>query len=271
MICRLQIWLGRMRNKFNKKLLIPLGYQLVKQQSYARISVTNVVSWALKNNETVICVQVGANDGVQSDPIRNLRRNPHWRTWLLEPQPAVFYRLQRNVKAEPHSVCLPFALAPSVGILEIFRVSDKLASDKWVKQHDFSLQSSFDREKLRNEIAAMAGRSSIPDSWIETIAVESIDWSTLFERKMGCLPNLVVLDTEGMDAALLRAFPFAEAHPDVVVFEHMWMGRLEYEEINALFRREGYQLWSIGDDSVALSSQIVDQMRSAIHFRSEPQ
>jgi FkbM family methyltransferase len=265
----LQHWLGQMRKKVNQQLIVHFGYRLVKQQSHDIITVANVVAWALQGTETVRCVQVGANDGVQSDPIRHLRRNPRWRTWLLEPQPDVFSRLQKNVQAEPHSVCLPFALAPSAGTLEIFKLKEKVCADKWAKHHDFSLHASFDREKLRREVAIMAGRCSIPDEWIETIAVECLTWSALFETKMGCLPNIVILDTEGMDAALLRAFPFDEAHPDLVVFEHMWMGRPEYEELHALFRREGYQLWAIGDDSIALSAQIAEQMKSAIRFRPE--
>jgi FkbM family methyltransferase len=243
-----------------------MGYDLVKRHKALDLEVGPLVVWAVRNLAAVKCVQIGANDGVLQDPLKLCRRNPAWRTWLLEPQPAIFSRLKKNVADEPGSVCLPYALAETPGKLRIYVVDEEavvlVGSDG--KRHDFSLHTSTNENKLREEVTVLMRMKEIPESWIRAVDVTAIDWNQLLDGEVGDAINVVLMDAEGMDATLLRAFPFSRRQPEVVVFEHMWMDRDDFQSIRKLLEGAGYRLMSLGTDTVALKIAVMDRSIDAV-------
>ena len=262
-----------MRQELNDRWIVPRGYTLTKitDSDEIDLTVSQLVHWLFEGVENVTCAQIGANDGVAHDPFRLLRSNPTWRTWLLEPQPAVFKKLKRNVKRESGSVCFPYALSLAPGIKSLFTVNESQVQKETGSARDFSVHASFDFEKLRDEIGEILNRPTIPENWIARTEVNCVDWDQLFNELIGHIPQLILLDTEGMDAELLRAFPFSTAQPEVIVFEHLWMHRAEYQGIQDMLRGAGYHLMPLAKDSVAIHSGLLSRRPVAVqNLRPNP-
>src|SRR5262245_33603946 len=69
-------------------------------------------------------IQIGANDGVTSDPIRKYILNYHWRGILVEPQPDIFRALVANYDGETQLIFENVAIAPEDGIVSLFSADD---------------------------------------------------------------------------------------------------------------------------------------------------
>ncbi|MCC5021886.1 MAG: FkbM family methyltransferase [Candidatus Synoicihabitans palmerolidicus] len=196
-----------------------------------------------------------------ADPLGIHRRRPQWRSWLVEPQPTVFRELQQNTRLEPGTVCLPFALSPEAGTLQLHRVKDSFRFTPHGAAHNFSGHASSNREKLLQEIAIITGQSTVSDDWLETVEVPCITWDELFDRHVEGIPDVLLIDTEGMDAALLKAFPWSrsDARPRIIIFEHLWMNPAEYRNTNDTLRRANYLLLPHTIDTIAIHQDVLDQ------------
>ena len=264
---KLKIWLGRKRETLVREYAEQRAFSLFKEEQRLELQLAQLVDWAVARREAVKCLQIGANDGEYADPLKFHRKRRSWSTWLIEPQPEIFLRLQENVKNEPNSVCLPYALSNRPGALRLYVVDKSVRLERPDgKIHDFSVHTSSDREKLSSEVAKMMGVDKTPESWINAIDLPTISWGQLLER-IGGAPNVLVMDTEGMDAELLRTFPFNHGHPEVIAFEHMWMNRSVYTDICCLLEREGYRLMPVGCDTVALRQKLFEERIDTVEFQ----
>ena len=82
---------------------------------------------ALKG-ESLNFIQIGANDGEYGDPLRRFITKYAWRGLLVEPQPAVFAKLQKNYS--DHKERLVFenvAIASGVSSIEMFKLAGEHA------------------------------------------------------------------------------------------------------------------------------------------------
>src|ERR1700752_3182480 len=77
--------------------------------------------------KSAVVVKVGANDGVQDDPIATLiRQNPDWREVFIEPLPHIFRRLKANYPPLPNYIFENIAVSRERGVRRMFYVSDDI-------------------------------------------------------------------------------------------------------------------------------------------------
>lgn len=261
MFYQLKILLGRWRLAFNRIILRRLGFELVKNEHSSPLSLTQLIDWSLQSLDTVTCLQIGAHDGVKGDHLVQLRTRPHWRNWLLEPEPGTFRTLQANTCHLPNTVCLPLALVPSIesGEVPLYKVNLERIGLKFPPQHIASQLSSLRRDKLETELAEFAGITETPPDWIHSSPVPSIDWISLIEQSSKVSPDLILLDTEGLDGQLIHAFPFDRWRPRVIVFENMWLNDHDFNHTCALLESLDYQIITIQFDSIAIQRDLLDQ------------
>jgi hypothetical protein len=67
-------------------------------------------------------VQIGAYDGLKSDPILAFVRDRRWRGILVEPQPDVFEKLKRNYANIPNVIFENLAIAAWEGSLPLYKL-----------------------------------------------------------------------------------------------------------------------------------------------------
>lgn len=183
-----------------------------------------VLRATLNNGGSVI--QVGANDGVSNDPIREYLFDFDGQVFLIEPQPDAFDRLHKNWAPAPSNVNLiNCALTEMDGRIVMYRIAPAKITQyrKLYRRYaNASGITSLKRSHVENFLIKVAG-SSIPQNeisnWISTIEVDGISVSNFIERYKIEKVALLQIDAEGQDFVILNQFPDAGIVPNVVNFE----------------------------------------------------
>lgn len=255
------LW-GSLRNATNSFVLEKFGYKLVKldTEQFDSLSIAQVVDWAVNTLPSVKCLQIGAHDGVAGDHLTSLRPRPNWSSWLLEPDPQTFRSLQANTQSERNTTCLPFALVPSDKFATplLYQIDpshpELVLPAFWVS----SQLSSLRRDKVEKELLNLLDRTHIPPEWIKAIPVQTVDWLTLLQQTSQVAPDLILIDAEGLDGELINSFPFDQFIPKVIVFEQMWASDDEYSAALTLLRKNGYSIFAMRFDTVAIQQNLIE-------------
>jgi FkbM family methyltransferase len=204
-------------------------------------------------------VQVGANDGVRFDPIHNfVRANRHRITGVVvEPLPDLFEVLRRNYRDCPGVVAVNAAIHNEKRRATLYRVDPRRAVGlpDWV--HGIA---SFDRKHL-------AQHSMIPP---EAVVGEEVPCLRLDEvlKAHGITDlDLLLIDTEGYDAEIIRSLDFRQARPRTLRFEHGYgagiMDRTTFEAVLQLLHAAGYEVLVELEDATAYDRYLfIDAWRS---------
>lgn len=188
-------------------------------------------------------IQIGANDGVQADPIRRYVVKYRWTGLMVEPLTVNFRELERNCSGLVGVRCLQAAVDSSVGRRLVYDLqSDLEGLPAWARG-----LGSFDLERLRQVVRELG----IEESAIVSEEVETITWREVWSEFGSGRCDVLTIDTEGQDIRLLRLAGIAVRRPRLVHFEHSCCAvdeRLEfYRELLLL----GYEIATQGGDTVA--------------------
>ncbi|MDP1581744.1 MAG: FkbM family methyltransferase [Candidatus Didemnitutus sp.] len=189
-------------------------------------------------------IQIGANDGVQSDPIATYLNRYHWSGLMLEPLIGNFARLQQLHGNNPRIILRQAALDVVAGRRVVYDLSTAATADQpaWARG-----LGSFSRER----VAAAAAELNLAADVLQSEEVECITWPQVWQEFGQRRCDLLVLDTEGYDITLLRAADLARHRPRLILFEHACVALPErmafYEELVSL----GYNLATFEGDTVA--------------------
>ena len=77
-------------------------------------------------------IQIGGNDGIQDDFMRDMIIHNKWKTHILEPVDVYFEMLKQNYSAYPHVLCCPYAILEESGKTKIHFVPP-LENHDWVQ------------------------------------------------------------------------------------------------------------------------------------------
>lgn len=198
----------------------------------------------------VFFVQIGANDGVKGDPIFPFVRRHGWSGIALEPLPSVFTILQHNYQPYPRVSCVNAALGTVDGSATFYSVDAPADADRDIPRHQLS---SFKRDVI------LSHKHAIPD--IETLVreerVRTTTWASLTAGLTRTI-DVVVIDTEGFDAEVVRMIDFTTHRPSIVHFEHVHLGKADVEACTAQLIRLGYKVAINETDVTAYSGLVLD-------------
>lgn len=188
-------------------------------------------------------LQIGANDGVRADPIRDKVIRHGWTGVLVEPVPTLFAQLKANYSGRPGLLFVNAAIDRADGRLPIYKLRPDLAG---LPDWSWGL-CSLDRARVEKAAAELG----LGEDAIEQESVETMSWGRLLAA-FGREPcDLLVVDTEGRDIGLLWGAPLETWKPRVIQFEHAcnaWDERMGiYQHLLSL----GYEIASDGGDTVA--------------------
>lgn len=184
-------------------------------------------------------VQVGANDGLTSDPIRRFVVKYGFRGLLVEPQPDVFERLRMNYAGMSGLLFENAAIAASDGITSLYRFRRGGAQPDWADG-----LASFSRETLVNNNHNVKGD-------VEEIRVATVTFSTLLARHSLGHVDLLQIDAEGFDYELIKTINLRSFRPTIIHFEHSLLPFAVKHECFAYLSRNGYKITGNGPDTVA--------------------
>ena len=187
----------------------------------------------------VTIVQVGACDGVTNDPIRNEVAKDSTRAVLIEPNPFAFDRLQKVYADRPNVTLIQAAIGEKDGEAHLYRVKN---AEKTHSDIDPTLQiASFYREHLEHH-----GKKAHE---IEQITVACRSLSSLVAEFGLIKIDLLQIDAEGFDAAVVRMALKLPVLPDCINFEHVHLAAQDRQPLFDLLKENGYLLsydaWNI--------------------------
>jgi len=188
-------------------------------------------------------IQVGANDGVQADPINRYVAKYGWTGLMLEPLGNNFRSLERNRGGLPGMRCRQAAVDSTIGRRLVYDLKFGLPGlPDWARG-----LGSFDRERLQQAIKELR----LDESAISAEEVDTITWDQVWDEFGSAQCDLLLIDTEGHDIRLLRLADLAVDRPTMIHFEHGCVGvgeRLDfYRELFSL----GYEIVTQEADTIA--------------------
>jgi len=189
-------------------------------------------------------LQIGANDGYRSDPI-NLAIFRHGLAGtFVEPQPNYFAELQKTYRSFPGMAYVPCAVATEPGSMTMYSLdcsSGRLPG--WA--HGVGTLSREQIRKFGDQIADI-------DRYIRVQDVACITVTELLRRASHPDPDIVVVDAEGFDHAILSQFDFARLSAKLVIYETESMTAQDAADLRRRFEASGFVLLDADQDTVAL-------------------
>jgi FkbM family methyltransferase len=183
-----------------------------------------------EHGEECVFIQVGAYDGVSTDPLRKYIERCGWRGVMLEPQPRPAARLRELYKDNPGIVVMETALDGRRRTRTLYTVeADDISA--WAGG-----MASFDRDHiLKHDYLVPGIATRMRELQVECIVIEDV-----LEKLPGERLDLLQIDAEGADGYILSLFPFERIKPAIVQWEVKNMKRKEQEAALELLGRHRY-------------------------------
>lgn len=219
-------------------------------------SIDEFTSRFSKSRKKVTVVQIGANDGINNDPIHKFIKRDNWNGVLLEPQKYVFERfLQPLYQKTGGVVVLNAALDVKDGSKPIYKIA--ISNSRWATG-----LTSFDRSVLEAKVdsgyiehqAAKEG-TPIPENRNDFIVeekVECICTESLINRYNLHKIDWLQIDTEGFDFEIIKMFDIDNTRPEVIVYENLHFSDALQEECLGYLKNHNYLCKNFGPNTLAM-------------------
>jgi FkbM family methyltransferase len=197
----------------------------------------------------VFFVQIGANDGEQQDPLRDLVLAHQWEGIMVEPVPYVFERLRANYGHLSRLTLENCAIGAEDGELPFYHLPTAEDPDRQ------GLPSWFDGlGSLRKEVVLAHDRfiPDIAERLVETM-VPALTFESLRRKHQIDRVDLLLTDTEGYDYEILRQIDFARIRPALIIYESEHLSDRDRAACLEQLHRCGYDTLDYGLDTWCLN------------------
>lgn len=193
-------------------------------------------------------VEIGANDGQKYDHVHSYASSGAWTGLMVEPVTHIWERLARHYEAVPGVTAVNAAVSDRDGRMTFFYLRDVDPVEAARLPDFYDALGSFSREAILNHAP------QIPDieERIVEREVEVLRFDTLLARHGLDAVDLVVIDTEGHDWAIVRSIDLLRQGPRLLVYEHFHLSPAERAEARAHLGAAGYDTIEEGFDTFCL-------------------
>jgi FkbM family methyltransferase len=195
----------------------------------------------------VAFIQIGSNDGISVDPIREfVVASDKWHGALVEPVPQIFALLRQNYSYLRGRKLTFFnaAVSSEEGTRQFWKIKD-------ADLHEFPpfayQVGSFDREHV---LKHFRGHTNL-ETKLEAIDVPCLSYEHV-RREAGLSDvHVLHLDVEGHEDQILNAIDFSLSKPLVILFEISHMPESVKRQVYDMLRGHSYSLTEDGQDCIA--------------------
>jgi len=185
-------------------------------------------------------IQIGAFDGITTDPLHKYITKYGWRGVLMEPQPRPAAQLRELYRGNDRIVVLQAALDCRPGKRTLFTVdSDRVPT--WAGG-----MASFQRDNIVKNSYLIPGLGGM----VKEIIVNCISFDDVFENTPSDRLDLLQVDAEGADGYILSLFPFERLRPAIVHWECKNLTKAQQEEVLERLRSYGYRFARSGEEDM---------------------
>lgn len=209
-----------------------------------------------KELDQVFVIQVGANDGINHDPIHKFVKRDQWKGLLIEPQPDVFrYQLFPLYQRDKGIFMENIAISDKISLMDMYKIS--FTRERWATGlttfHKQTLKDKVDR----GDVDAIAKKKNInvpskKEDYVDQVKVESKTFEFLRAKYQIEEVDVLQIDVEGFDFEVIKLYDLSQNKPKVIVFESGHFGDEAYTEIEQYFTENGFNLKRVKGDSVAV-------------------
>jgi len=185
-------------------------------------------------------IQVGAYDGISTDPLRKYIEKYGWHGVMLEPQPTPATQLRDLYRKNSDIVILQAALDSERKKRSLFIV-DSGNAPRWAGG-----MASFDRAHIVKHEYLVPGLRDM----VREILVDCIPFDDVISHLPSDRIDLLQIDAEGADGYILSLFPFERVRPAILHWERKNMTRKQQEGALDLVGRYGYRIAPSGDEDM---------------------
>jgi FkbM family methyltransferase len=185
-------------------------------------------------------IQVGAFDGVSTDPLRKYIQTCGWRGVLIEPQPGPASQLQKLYAGNDRLIIVQAAVDDKCGKRTLFTVESDSVPD-WARG-----MASFQRDNIVKHSYLIPG----VETMIKEITVRCITFDDVMQEVGFGQIDLLQIDAEGADGHILALFPFARVKPAIVHWESKNLHKHEQEDALNLLGKYGYRFARSGEEDM---------------------
>lgn len=203
------------------------------------------------HGKRITILQVGACDGTNNDPIHDYVIKGSARAILIEPNPFAFERLRKTYVDLPNVTLIQTAIGERDGEASFYRVKKTSKLDSEV---DWTLQfASVSRAHLE--------RIGVKRDEIERITVPCRSLSSLVAELGLTKIDLLQIDAEGSDAAMVRMALKLPMRPDCINFEHAHLRMEDRQPLFDLLKANGYLLGYDAWNILALRMPLLEEAK----------
>lgn len=236
---------GRLLRNVVKSGIRSVGYEMLRADRVP-IQTLNLLYLACQalhsEKDNIVFVQIGANDGITRDPLRDLIIRFGLSGVLVEPVPRVFSILKKNYEGVAGLKFENAAIAGEDGE-RILYVPAKGAAGLG------SQIATFDKEHLL--------RHGVKEEQIKPTPVKTLTLTTLLDKyHIGDL-NLLQIDTEGYDFEIVQMAFDAGVRPDIIHFENCHLSPADKLRARECLSAEGYRYSETVWDTLAVSTSLL--------------
>lgn len=246
-----------MRFSIAKSLLAKMGYQLVRTDTPVEFLPAAMMGALAASDGALRIVQIGANDGVQNDPLRGfIVSNANIRALLIEPQATPYARLAALYAEDDRVEVANVAISGERGTLRLFSLKEEYW-EEYNKRSSGLNPSGFTSASHEHVVSRIGKRLGLSRdeaaARIEELVVECVPLHELVENR-GFPEKFDVLqiDVEGFDAEIVESIDLDRHSPAIISYERRHLGRERHRALASLLRDAGYQCVPTGNDVCAL-------------------
>jgi FkbM family methyltransferase len=195
-------------------------------------------------------VEIGANDGRKHDHLRPFILRRKWRGIMVEPVPHIFERLRANYGGSERVRLENVAIADHDGTIPFYYPARPDPSE--VRR----LPEWYDGIGSLSRAAVLSHAQHIPDleARLRTAELPCLTYPSLLARHGVERVDLVVIDTEGSDFAIVRGLELERRRPRLLVYEHFHLSPEDRRACLEHVRAAGYEAMEEGFDTFCLDT-----------------
>jgi len=190
-------------------------------------------------------VQIGANDGISNDPIREfIVSDVRWTGAFVEPVPYLLEQCRKNYRAcQPQRFrFLNAAASATDGELAMWRFKEAELPHLPLVARQIT---STDLDHLKKHFPDLR-----PDQ-VERITVPSLSFGGVLQQVGLTHADLVTVDAEGHEAPILESICSQSHKPAALLFESTHFDAPGWHQIQTLLENSGYELYPLPADCFA--------------------
>ena len=203
-----------------------------------------------KANPDAFVVQIGAMDGVSFDDIRGYTNTFNWNGLFVEPMPEMFDRLVSSYlhRDDGDVVFENSAISDYDGEIEMIRIPPDVVDSGKVHACFNGMSAVY---PPRNGLGSEGDKKTV-EQYAQKIKVPCITIQTLLKRHNISNIDILVIDAEGHDWQIFKAFDLRKYKPSFIKIEFINLTDTEQAQLKTKLTDSGYKYSISGQDINAI-------------------